>query len=229
LYYIKDGQTRLGTAEANIPQDIQLSGPYILKEHCVFENRSGVVTLITLKDALVYVNGRQLTEPEVLTTGSRVILGKNHVFRFTHPEQAREKRQKEKTECETKEEDTIEDMSKSVGETVDWNYAHCELMEKQGIDLKAEMKKRLVVLEEQFKREKKQAEQEFETQILTYEARIDELQKKVTEQEETIMSNSVYSSTYSPEYDPNDDSIFGELAASVELSTAEDLFFNFSL
>lgn len=37
--------------------------------------------------ALVYVNGREVVEPLVLKTGSRVILGKNHVFRFNHPEQ----------------------------------------------------------------------------------------------------------------------------------------------
>ncbi|XP_055706371.1 kinesin-like protein unc-104 isoform X3 [Phlebotomus papatasi] len=190
LYYIKDGITRLGTAEANLPQDIQLSGPYILKEHVMFENRSGVVTLVPHKDALVYLNGRKLTEPEVLTTGSRVILGKNHVFRFTHPEQAREIREKAVTE------------TPGNGETVDWNFAQCELLEKQGIDLKAEMEKRLIALEEQFKREKLQADQEFEEQRKSYEARIDALQKQVEEQSMTM---SMYSS-YTPEdFHPEED------------------------
>jgi kinesin family protein 1 len=155
LYYIKDGITRLGTAEANLPQDIQLSGSHILKEHCIFENRNGVVTLIPAKDALVYCNGRKVTEPEILTTGSRVILGKNHVFRFTHPEQAREKREKAQD---------ITTEVKDKGEVVDWNFAQCELLEKQGIDLKKEMEKRLIILEEQFRREKLQADQEFEEQ-----------------------------------------------------------------
>lgn len=41
------------------------------------------------KGALLYVNGREVTEPMVLKTGSRVILGKNHVFRFNHPEQGK--------------------------------------------------------------------------------------------------------------------------------------------
>ncbi|XP_037039908.1 kinesin-like protein unc-104 isoform X6 [Bradysia coprophila] len=190
LYYIKDGITRLGTSESNLPQDIQLSGSYILKEHCTFENRNGVVTLIPHKDALVYLNGRQLVDPEVLTTGSRVILGKNHVFRFTHPEQAREIREK------------VNEIPEAGGETADWNFAHCELLEKQGIDLKAEMKKRLVALEEQFKREKMQADQEFEEQRKSYEARIDALQKQVEEQSMTM---SMYSS-YSPEdFHPEED------------------------
>ncbi|XP_053660467.1 kinesin-like protein unc-104 [Anopheles marshallii] len=197
LYYIKDGLTRLGTSEANVPQDIQLSGSHILKEHCGFENKDGVVTLVPHKDALVYVNGRKVIEPEVLQTGSRVILGRNHVFRFTHPEQAREKREK------NKEVDVCETPGNS-GEIADWNFAQCELLEKQGIDLKAEMEKRLLALEEQYKREKRAADQEFEEQRKTYEARIDALQKQVEEQSMTM---SMYSS-YSPEDFHQEEDIF---------------------
>lgn len=201
LYYLKDGITRLGTSEANLPQDIQLSGSYIKKEHCVFENRDGIITLVPHKDALVYLNGKELVEPEVLTTGSRVILGKNHVFRFTHPEQARGLREKgEKIITE----------QPTDGEAVDWNFAQCELLEKQGIDLKAEMQKRLVALEEQFKREKMQADQEFEEQRKSYEARIDALQKQVEEQSMT-MSSMTMGSSYSPEdFNPEED-IFGKI------------------
>lgn len=191
LYYIKNGITRLGTSEANVPQDIQLSGSHILKEHCVFENRNGGITLVPHKDAVIYLNGRQLTESEVLTTGSRVIMGKNHVFRFTHPEQARELREKVVSET-------------GGTEAVDWNYAQIELLEKQGIDLKAEMEKRLVVLEEQFKKEKLQADQEFEEQRKSYEAKIVALQKKVEEQTLTM---SMYSS-YSPEDFNQEEDIF---------------------
>lgn len=201
LYYIKDGITRLGTSESNLPQDIQLCGSHILKEHCTFDNANGVVTLVPHPDALVYLNGRQLVEPEVLTTGSRVILGKNHVFRFTHPEQAREIRDKTVANNEV----TAEELP-GADAAADWNFAHCELLEKQGIDLKAEMQKRLVALEEQFKREKMQADQEFEEQRKTYEARIDALQKQVEEQSMTM---SMYSS-YSPEdFHPEED-IFGK-------------------
>lgn len=87
IYYIKEGVTRVGSAESKITQDIRLCGSYIQREHCRFENTNGVVTLMPIKDALCYVNGRELSEPIVLKTGSRVILGKNHVFRFNHPEQ----------------------------------------------------------------------------------------------------------------------------------------------
>ncbi|KAG7189046.1 hypothetical protein KM043_008635 [Ampulex compressa] len=184
IYYIKDGFTRIGSAEANIPQDVQLCGPHILSEHCVFENHEGIITLMPKKDALIYVNGREITEPVILKTGSRVILGKNHVFRFNHPDQVRERREKG-SPAETP----------GNGETVDWNFAQIELLEKQGIDLKAEMEKRLMVLEEQFRKEKEEADQLFEEQRKSYEARIDALQRQVEEQSMTM---SMYSS-YTPE------------------------------
>ena len=92
LYYIKDGITRVGSTEANIPQDIQLCGPHILNEHCIFENRDGIVLLAPAPQALCYVNGRVIDEPILLRTGNRVILGKHHVFRFNHPGQPRERK-----------------------------------------------------------------------------------------------------------------------------------------
>lgn len=119
------------------------------------------------------------------------------------------------------------------GETVDWNFAQIELLEKQGIDLKAEMEKRLLVLEEQFRKEKEEADQLFEEQRKVcvtndrlisvwfelsdksiflfvhqnYEARIDALQKQVEEQSMTM---SMYSS-YTPEdFNNIEEDIFGE-------------------
>lgn len=77
-----------------------------------------------------------------------MILGKNHVFRFTHPDEAREMREKNATPAEK----------------VDWNFAQIELLEKQGVDLKAEMEKRLLTLEEQYRKEKETADQLFEEQ-----------------------------------------------------------------
>ncbi|XP_049818216.1 kinesin-like protein unc-104 isoform X2 [Aethina tumida] len=187
IYYIKDGLTRIGSAEANIPQDVQLSGSHIKPEHCVFENKDNRVTLVPLNNALIYVNGREVTEPILLTTGSRVILGKTHVFRFTHPDEAREMREKN-----------------TPLETLDWSFAQNELLEKQGVDLKAEMEKKLLNLEEQYRKEKETADQLFEEQRKNYEARIDALQKQVEEQSMTM---SMYSS-YTPEDFNNEDDIF---------------------
>ncbi|XP_071516816.1 kinesin-like protein unc-104 isoform X8 [Panulirus ornatus] len=193
LYYIKDGFTKVGSAESNIPQDIQLCGSHIMPEHCQFENHEGVVMIHPKPKALCYVNGREVEEPSVLKTGSRVILGKNHVFRFNHPEQARERRET-KSPAETP----------GSGEPADWQFAQIELLEKQGIDLKEEMQKRLVALEEQFQREKEEAQKEFDKERKNYEARIDALQKQVEEQSMTM---SMYSS-YTPDDFTHEEDIF---------------------
>lgn len=206
LYYIKDGVTKLGTSEAVIPQDIQLSGSHILQEHCVFQNDNGIVSILPMQDAIIYINGRKITEPEAMSTGSRVILGRNHVFRFQHPQQAREKREQKITEnqeeggvsktTENGESNSCEgNVDDSKDEIVDWNFAKCELLEKQGIDLKVEMQKRLEALEVQFKKEKEEADQQFEEQRKTYEARIDALVKQVEEQSMTMSMYSNMTST----------------------------------
>ena len=47
----------------------------------------GVVTLSAYNSALCYINGKMIVEETVIQTGSRVIFGKSHVFRFTNPQQ----------------------------------------------------------------------------------------------------------------------------------------------
>lgn len=79
-----------------------------------------MVTLEPCEGAETYVNGKQVTEPVVLKSGHRLILGKNHVFRFTHPEQARRERER----------------GVSPGPPPDWNLAQRELLEQQGIDMR---------------------------------------------------------------------------------------------
>lgn len=59
-FFSQSGITRLGTSEANVPQDIQLCGSHILSEHCIFENTDGVICLIPHHSALIYVNGREV-------------------------------------------------------------------------------------------------------------------------------------------------------------------------
>uniref|UniRef100_T1IJB9 OTU domain-containing protein 3 n=1 Tax=Strigamia maritima TaxID=126957 RepID=T1IJB9_STRMM len=189
LYYIKDGITQVGRPDANVPQDIKLSGCHILNEHCIFDNTDGIVVLKPCPGATCYVNGRLVTDPIAVITGSRVILGKNHVFRFNHPEQARESR-KGKSPAET------------PGELVDWTFAQLELLEKQGIDLKKEMEKRLMAMEEQYRKEKEEADLLFEQQRKTYEARIDALQKQV---EEHSLMSSMYSSCSPEDTGPEED------------------------
>ncbi|CAG2164937.1 unnamed protein product [Oppiella nova] len=201
IYYIKDGFTRVGQSNASVPQDIRLNGTHIISEHCIFENRNGRVTLIPCKDALCFVNGKQVDRPLEISTGSRVILGKYHVFRFQHPIRARENRDR-RSPC-------VEQPSGPL-QAVDWTYAQLELLEKQGIDLKSEMEQKLIVLEEQYKKEKEEADQLFEEQRKNYEQTIERLQQQVNQQSMTM--SSLYASTISTlnECKVNDDEVFPE-------------------
>ncbi|XP_033279683.1 kinesin-like protein KIF1A isoform X1 [Orcinus orca] len=171
LYYIKDGITRVGREGAEKRQDIVLSGHFIKEKHCVFrsDSRGGgeaVVTLEPCEGADTYVNGKKVTEPSVLRSGNRIIMGKSHVFRFNHPEQARQER--ERTPC-----------AETPAEPVDWAFAQRELLEKQGIDMKQEMEQRLQELEDQYRREREEATYLLEQQRLDYESKLEALQKQM--------------------------------------------------
>lgn len=170
LYYIKDGITRVGREDASRRQDIVLSGHFIKEEHCTFTSTTGptgeAVILEPCEGAEMYVNGKRVTEPTVLRSGNRIILGKSHVFRFNHPEQARQER--ERTPC-----------AETPMESVDWAFAQRELLEKQGIDMKQEMDQRLQELEEQYRKEREEANNLLEQQRLDYESRLEALQKQV--------------------------------------------------
>ncbi|XP_045874476.1 kinesin-like protein KIF1A isoform X1 [Meles meles] len=171
LYYIKDGITRVGREDAERRQDIVLSGHFIKEEHCVFrsDSRGGseaVVTLEPCEGADTYVNGKKVTEPSILRSGNRIIMGKSHVFRFNHPEQARQER--ERTPC-----------AETPAEPVDWAFAQRELLEKQGIDMKQEMEQRLQELEDQYRREREEATYLLEQQRLDYESKLEALQRQM--------------------------------------------------
>ncbi|XP_028817185.1 kinesin-like protein KIF1A isoform X16 [Denticeps clupeoides] len=168
LYYIKDGITRVGREDAMLRQDIVLSGHFIKDEHCTFTSSPGEAEVILepCEGAETYVNGKRVTEPTVLRSGNRIIMGKSHVFRFNHPEQARQER--ERTPC-----------AETPAEPVDWAFAQRELLEKQGIDMKQEMDQRLQELEDQYRREREEANNLLEQQRLDYESRLEALQKQV--------------------------------------------------
>ncbi|XP_039667015.1 kinesin-like protein KIF1A isoform X21 [Perca fluviatilis] len=170
LYYIKDGITRVGRVDASSRQDIVLSGHFIKDEHCTFTSSTGpmgeTVVLEPCEGAETYVNGKLVTEPTVLKSGNRIILGKSHVFRFNHPVQARAER--ERTPC-----------AETPAEPVDWAFAQRELLDKQGIDMKQEMEQRLQELEDQYRKEREEANNLLEQQRLDYESKLEALQKQV--------------------------------------------------
>ncbi|XP_070610139.1 kinesin-like protein KIF1A [Erythrolamprus reginae] len=189
LYYIKDGITRVGREDGERRQDIVLSGHFIKEEHCIFrsDTKSGseaIVTLEPCEGADTYVNGKKVTEPSILRSGNRIIMGKSHVFRFNHPEQARQER--ERTPC-----------AETPAEPVDWAFAQRELLEKQGIDMKQEMEQRLQELEDQYRKEREEANYLLEQQRLDYESKLEALQKQ--------MDSRYYTETNEEEEEPEDE------------------------
>lgn len=171
LYYIKDGITRVGQADAERRQDIVLSGAHIKEEHCIFRSERTVtgevvVMLEPCERSETYVNGKRVVHSVQLRSGNRIIMGKNHVFRFNHPEQARAEREKTPS-------------AETPSEPVDWTFAQRELLEKQGIDMKQEMEKRLQEMEILYKKEKEEADLLLEQQRLDYESKLQALQKQV--------------------------------------------------
>ncbi|WKX95060.1 hypothetical protein Q1695_011929 [Nippostrongylus brasiliensis] len=164
LYYLKEGITSVGRPEAAKRPDILLSGQAILEHHCDFINEDGCVSLDPQKEAQCFVNGRPITCLTVLHTGSRVILGKYHVFRYNDPQEARQSRH---------------NLSSLTEQPLDWKYAQQELLEKQGIDLKVEMEKKLLEMESQYRREREELELKMLRQTKEYETRIESLQRQV--------------------------------------------------
>ncbi|XP_058870703.1 LOW QUALITY PROTEIN: kinesin-like protein KIF1C [Acipenser ruthenus] len=155
LYYIKEGVTRVGQEDV----DIRLSGQFIKEQHCVFtsstkDNGEVEVTLEPFEGAETYLNGKQISEPVILKQGNRIVMGKSHVFRFNHPEQARLERERNAS------------LEQQGEQKADWNFAQKELLEEQGIDIKLEMEKRLQDFESQYRKEKEEADLLLEQQRL---------------------------------------------------------------
>ncbi|KAI1726974.1 kinesin motor domain-containing protein [Ditylenchus destructor] len=146
LYYLKEGITRVGRSESDVRPDIPLSGQHIRDEHCYFVNADGTVSLVANDGAECFVNGQQVSKPTRLVTGSRVILGRHHVFRYNDPLEARQSRHNL--------------AAAATNEPIDWKYAQMELYEKQGIDLKQEMEKKLLEMEQQFRKEVEELERQ---------------------------------------------------------------------
>jgi kinesin family protein 1 len=185
LYYLKEGETRIGRGDSSIVQDIILLGTHIMSEHCVIENilNETVILKPISNSSLCYVNGKKIDESFVLKTGDRVIFGRSHVFRYNNPEQAR----KEKKTSSTNEPVVNESI-----DSVDWVIATEELLEKQGIDIKQEME-RLLAFEEQYKREVETNKLNKE-KLIEYESKISDLEKQVDNMTKSMLSSAFSSS-----------------------------------
>ncbi|KAI8517099.1 Kinesin-like protein kif1b [Branchiostoma belcheri] len=156
--------------------DIILSGPHIRDHHCTFESRERVE-----KDT-------------VLSWGRTMFSGLTIQSKLVKKERRHHQRKLQ-----------VQLMHNVVGEPVDWTFAQMELLEKQGIDMKLEMEKRLLAMEEQYRREKEEADQLLEQQRLDYESKLQALQSQVERA-------SLLSGCTTPEYSTDDEQ--GEIEPS---------------
>ncbi|NWR15410.1 KIF14 protein, partial [Emberiza fucata] len=174
LYMIKEGETTVGRCTPNSKHDIQLSGVLIADDHCVIKNTVGKVSIIPLREAKTYVNGKCILDPTVLHHGDRVILGGDHYFRFNHPAEV----QKVKTpSCGTL---SLHDGPK------DFEFAKNELLIAQRTQLESEIEEARLKAKEEMMQSvqiaKEMVQQELTSQKEAYESKIKSLEAEVREE-----------------------------------------------
>ncbi|NWT97129.1 KIF14 protein, partial [Urocynchramus pylzowi] len=174
LYMIKEGETTVGRCTPNSKHDIQLSGVLIADDHCVIKNTVGKVSIIPLREAKTYVNGKCILDQTILHHGDRVILGGDHYFRFNHPAEV----QKVKTpSCGTL---SLHDGPK------DFEFAKNELLIAQRAQLESEIEEARLKAKEEMMQSvqiaKEMVQQELTSQKEAYESKIKSLEAEVREE-----------------------------------------------
>ncbi|NXD90651.1 KIF14 protein, partial [Chaetorhynchus papuensis] len=174
LYMIKEGETTVGRCTPNSKHDIQLSGVLIADDHCVIKNTAGKVSIIPLREAKTYVNGKCILDPTVLHHGDRVVLGGDHYFRFNHPAEV----QKVRTpSCGTT---CLHDGPK------DFEFAKNELLIAQRAQLESEIEEARLKAKEEMMQSvqiaKEMVQQELTSQKEAYESKIKSLEAEVREE-----------------------------------------------
>ncbi|NWR01424.1 KIF14 protein, partial [Paradoxornis webbianus] len=174
LYMIKEGETTVGRCKPNSKHDIQLSGVLIADDHCVIKNTVGKVSIIPLREAKTYVNGKCILDATVLHHGDRVILGGDHYFRFNHPAEV----QKVKTpSCGTS---CLNDGPK------DFEFAKNELLIAQRTQLESEIEEARLKAKEEMMQSvqiaKEMVQLELTSQKEAYESKIKSLEAEVREE-----------------------------------------------
>ncbi|NXG54155.1 KIF14 protein, partial [Hemiprocne comata] len=174
LYMIKEGETTVGRYTPNSKHDIQLSGVLIAENHCVIKNTVGKVSIIPLREAKTYVNGKCILEPTVLHHGDRVVLGGDHYFRFNHPVEVQKVKRP------------------SCGSTLlhdgpkDFEFAKNELLMAQRTQLESEIEEARLKAKEEMMQSvqiaKEMVQQELTSQKEAYESKIKSLEEEVREE-----------------------------------------------
>eukprot|EP00736_Rhodelphis_marinus_P014512 Rmarinus@m.30099 len=87
IFYLPPGVTRIGRSSAAVKQDVVLNGIGIRQQHALIENTGQIVSIKPIDEgARLFVNGHLIQGRTKLQPGCRVVVGRNHVFRFEDPQ-----------------------------------------------------------------------------------------------------------------------------------------------
>ncbi|XP_063055588.1 kinesin-like protein KIF16B isoform X2 [Engraulis encrasicolus] len=204
LYHLKEGKTFVGRDDAAMEQDIVLHGLDLESEHCLFENRSGTVTLVPLNQAQCSVNGLQVTEPCQLNQGAVILLGRTNMFRFNHPKEAAKLREKRKSGLLSSLSLSMTDLSKScenLSTVMLYNpglfsekgpiFLRLEFERQQREELeKLEHKRRLIKEMEDKQRSEKAELERLQQEVESQRRESEEVQQRIRRQEESLRKRS---------------------------------------
>eukprot|EP00730_Choanoeca_flexa_P007329 TRINITY_DN12314_c0_g1_i1.p1 TRINITY_DN12314_c0_g1~~TRINITY_DN12314_c0_g1_i1.p1 ORF type:complete len:1647 (+),score=500.84 TRINITY_DN12314_c0_g1_i1:66-5006(+) len=186
LYYIMPGATKAGQGDDTFKPDIQLNGEGIEANHCLFENDDNRVFVTPTSDkAKVFINGEPIKGRTPLPTGSRIILGHHHVFRFNNPEEAKKLRESRPPSKSTSS-STLPNTTPTSSSLSEWQAAQEELRVKQNQairqnvmdfdnSMKVEEQGRVAELEDKLEQERLEAEKRLIEQRKEFENKLAQL------------------------------------------------------
>ncbi|KAL2086530.1 hypothetical protein ACEWY4_017589 [Coilia grayii] len=204
LYHLKEGKTFVGREDAANEQDIVLHGLDLESEHCLFENQSGMVTLVPLSQAQCSVNGMQVTGPCQLNQGAVILLGRTNMFRFNHPKEAAKLREKRKSGLLSSLSLSMTDLSKScenLSTVMLYNpglfsekgpiFLRLEFERQQREELeKLEHKRRLIKEMEEKQRSEKAELERLQQEVESQRRESEQVQQRIRRQEESLRRRS---------------------------------------
>ncbi|KAM6455282.1 kinesin-like protein KIF14 isoform 1-T1 [Liasis olivaceus] len=192
LYMIKEGETTVGKCKPNSCHDIQLSGILIADDHCVIRHKGGIVSIGPVGEAKTYVNGECISGATLLHHGDRIILGGDHYFRFNHP--AEVQKVKSLSRGTSFPEDGPKDFEFAKNELLAAQRAQLELeIEEARLKAKEEMMQGIQLAKEMAQEKLSAQQQNYETQIKSLEAQLEEesRRKQLQEMNSQMAANKI--------------------------------------
>lgn len=99
VYSLKTGRTLIVNADPETSlidstfHVIALTGSSIEQRHCIIiTDNSNSVTIAPISNAVVFVNGQRINTETIIDSGSRIILGDTHEFRYVDPSAPNQRR-----------------------------------------------------------------------------------------------------------------------------------------